>query len=90
MIAAASMYSASAPQASPRQGGGQTDVCFGKGVDKRLATRAINVAVQPDAEDSRVGHFAGEKLFTRDFCNIGLLLALAQLADRPTPTPRRA
>ena len=45
----------------------QTDVCFGKGVDERLATRAIHVAVQPDAEGSRVGHFAGEKLFTRDF-----------------------
>ena len=54
-------------------------MCFGKGVDERLATRAIRVAVQPDAEGSRVGHFAGEKLFTRDFCYIYCYLRLHSL-----------
>src|ERR1700758_1964597 len=50
----------------------QTVLPYGKGIDERLATRAINVAVQPDAEGSPArlraaeNHGAsGARLFSR-------------------------
>ena len=54
----------------------QIVLSYGKGVDERLAVRAIHVAVQPDGEASSVGQLTGEKLITRDFCNIYCYLRL--------------
>jgi hypothetical protein len=54
----------------------QVDASWGKRVNERPATRAIHVAVQPDAKGCCVGHSIFEKLLTRDFCNIYCYLRL--------------
>jgi hypothetical protein len=59
---------------------------FGEWIDQRLATLAVHVAVQPNAEGSLVGHLTGEKLATRDLCNIYCYLRLHCLQpDRRQP-----